>query len=46
MPKGLERLSDFPNLTAAMQRRGWTPSRIRKVLGGNWLRLFREVWRA
>ena len=45
MPKGLERLSDFPNLATAMQRRGWNPSRIRKILGGNWLRLFREVWR-
>jgi len=45
MPKGLERLSDFPNLTAAMRRRGWRGARIRKVLGENWLRLFGEVWR-
>ncbi len=44
MPKGLETLADFGNLTAAMQRRGWTGSRIRKVLGENWLRLFGEVW--
>lgn len=45
MPKGLDRLSDYANLTAAMVRRGWTETRIRKVLGGNWLRLFGTVWR-
>jgi membrane dipeptidase len=45
MPKGLETLDLFPNLTAAMQRRGWREARIRKVLGGNWLRVFRDVWR-
>jgi membrane dipeptidase len=45
MPKGLETLHDFPNLTSAMRRRGWAPGRIRKVLGENWLRLFAEVWR-
>lgn len=45
MPKGLETLGDFPNLTAAMQRRGWREGRIRKVLGENWLRVFAQVWR-
>ena len=44
MPKGLQTLADFANLTAAMQRRGWTESRIRRVLGENWLRVFGEVW--
>jgi membrane dipeptidase len=45
MPKGLETLGDFANLTAAMQRRGWREGRIRKVLGENWLRVFAQVWR-
>jgi membrane dipeptidase len=45
MPKGLDRLSDYANLTAAMAGRGWGEGRIRKVLGGNWLRLFEAVWR-
>jgi len=43
-PVGFQRLSEFPNLTAAMVRRGWTESRIRKVLGENWVAFLREVW--
>ncbi|TMJ78153.1 MAG: hypothetical protein E6G91_00755, partial [Alphaproteobacteria bacterium] len=30
--------------TAAMERRGWSEGRIRKVMGGNWLQLLRDVW--
>ncbi|UGA40579.1 membrane dipeptidase [Chromobacterium haemolyticum] len=33
-------------MTAAMQRAGWSESKIRKVLGENWLRVFGEVWGA
>jgi len=29
-----------------LAQRGHTDDRIEKVLGGNWLRLFREIWRA
>ena len=36
--KGFERLGKFPNLTAAMERRGWKSDRIENVLGKNWLR--------
>lgn len=46
MPEGFRRIEDFPNLTAAMQRRGWTETRIRRVMGGNWVRLLGEVWGA
>jgi membrane dipeptidase len=45
-PAGLRVIGDFPNLTAAMERAGWTEGRIRKVLGENWLRVFSEVWQA
>jgi membrane dipeptidase len=44
LPQGLARLDEYPNLTAAMERRGWPEPRIRKVLGENWLRLLGEVW--
>jgi membrane dipeptidase len=27
-----------------MARAGWGEAKIRKVLGENWLRTFREVW--
>lgn len=43
-PLGIRTIGEFPNLTAAMERAGWQPSRIAKVLGGNWLRVFGEVW--
>lgn len=42
--KGFESLADYPKLTHAMQKRGWTESRIRGVLGENWLRFLGEVW--
>jgi len=45
-PEGLRRIGDFPNLTAAMERRGWTAARIEKVMGGNWLQLLTDVWGA
>ncbi|MGE0714842.1 MAG: membrane dipeptidase [Alphaproteobacteria bacterium] len=42
--KEFPRIENFPNLTAGMERRGWKEPRIRKVLGENWVRIFREVW--
>jgi membrane dipeptidase len=44
-PDGFSTIGDFPNLTLAMERAGWTETRIRKVLGLNWLRLLEEVWK-
>jgi membrane dipeptidase len=46
MPEGIRRIEDFPNLTAAMEQRGWPETRIRKVMGENWLRALQEVWGA
>jgi membrane dipeptidase len=43
-PEGMRRIGDYPNLTAAMQKAGWSESRIRKVMGENWVRLLGEVW--
>jgi len=43
-PKGIRRIGEFPNLTAAMERAGWTERRIRKVMGANWMRLLGDVW--
>lgn len=45
-PDGFGTIQEFPNLTAAMERRGWTETRIRRVMGENWVRIFREVWKA
>jgi membrane dipeptidase len=43
-PEGMREIGDFPNLTAAMQRRGWSEGRIRKVMGENWVQLLEDVW--
>lgn len=43
-PEGFREIGDFPNLTAAMEQRGWSTSRIEKVMGRNWLQLLKDVW--
>ena len=43
-PVDFRRLSEFRKQKAAMVSRGWTESRIRKVLGENWVAFLREVW--
>ena len=43
-PDGLESIADFPNLTAAMERAGWSETKVRKVMGENWLSLLDRVW--
>ena len=43
---GMTTIAETPNLTAAMERGGWTSSRIERILGRNWLRVFRDVWEA
>ena len=45
-PAGLRTIGEFPNLTAAMERRGWPEARIRAVIGGNWLRFLADAWSA
>jgi len=42
-PRGLHDIRDLPQITDAMLRRGYSEERIRKFLGGNWLRVFRQV---
>ena len=43
-PEGMRTIGDFPNLTAAMEKRGWSEARTAKVMGGNWLQLLKDVW--
>lgn len=42
-PRGMRDIADLPLLTEAMLRRGYSEERIRKFLGGNLLRVFRQV---
>ena len=40
---GISRERDLPNLTERMLERGWAEADVRKVLGENWLRVFRAL---
>jgi len=43
LPRGMRDIRDLPMLTAAMLQRGWSEARIRKFMGGNLLRVVRQV---
>ena len=40
---GLARIDDLPNLTAEMQKRGFSDEEIEKILGKNFMRVFKDV---
>ena len=42
-PKGLEDVSRYPYLTAELLRRGYTDAQVGKIIGGNILRVMRQV---
>ena len=43
VPTGMEDVSKFPSLTRALLQKGYTAEQIRKIYGGNVLRVMREV---
>jgi membrane dipeptidase len=43
LPRGMRDIRDLPMLTEAMLKRGWSEARIKKFLGGNLLRVVRQV---
>lgn len=43
LPQGLDSPADLPKITAALIERGYSAEDCRKILGGNLLRVFREV---
>jgi membrane dipeptidase len=43
-PEGIETPEGMPALTAGLVRRGYKAQDIRKILGGNWVRVYRAVW--
>ena len=43
LPRGMRDVRDLPMLTDAMLKRGWSDERIKKFLGGNLLRVVRQV---
>ena len=43
LPQGIDSVADLPKITAALMERGYSAEDCRKILGGNFLRVFREV---
>jgi membrane dipeptidase len=43
MPYGMEDVSDIPQITNALLAKGYPPADVRKILGGNTLRLMQDV---
>jgi len=43
-PAGIDGFENIPNVTRGLVARGYSDDAIRKILGGNFLRVFRQVW--
>lgn len=43
LPEGMDSAADLPKITEALMARGYSAEDCRKILGGNLLRVFREV---
>ncbi|MGZ5469100.1 MAG: membrane dipeptidase [Candidatus Aminicenantales bacterium] len=43
-PEGLGNAGLLPNITKELVRRGYKPDAIRKILGGNFMRVWGRVW--
>ena len=43
-PQGLDDPRCFPNLTKALMERGYDEEETRKVLGGNFMRVYSQIW--
>lgn len=45
-PAGIETPDKLGNLTEALLKSGYAESDVKKIMGGNWVRVFGEVWGA
>jgi membrane dipeptidase len=45
MVDGFSNYPEVMNLIAGLKRRGYGEPDVGKILGGNYLRLFRQVWK-
>ena len=44
MVEGMEQVTVFPEITEELLKRGYKDDDVRKVLGGNWLRIYGQSW--
>lgn len=43
LPQGIDSVADLPKITEALMQRGYSADDVRKILGGNFLRVMRQV---
>ncbi|MCW4628196.1 MULTISPECIES: dipeptidase [Marinomonas] len=43
-PLGMRTVGDFPNLTEALLKHGFSERQVVKIMGENWVNLLHEVW--
>ncbi len=43
LPREIQDISDYPEMTKALMNLGYSKQRVRKILGLNWLRVIRKV---
>ena len=43
LPEGIDSAADLPKITAALMARGYSPADCDKILGGNFMRVFKDV---
>jgi|CXWL01.1.fsa_nt_gi membrane dipeptidase len=41
---GFESVTDMPKVTAGLLARGHSAEQVGQIIGGNWMRLYRQVW--
>lgn len=41
---GFESVTEMPKVTEGLLARDYSPEDVRKIIGGNWLRLYEQVW--
>lgn len=44
--QGFASAADLPNVTAGLLARGYSAADTQKIMGGNWLRLYGQVWKS
>ena len=43
LPRGIDKISKLPDLTKELLKRGYSERDVKKILGGNFKRVFKEV---
>jgi membrane dipeptidase len=42
-PVGIRGVQDYPNITRGLKKRGYSDADVKKIMGGNFLRVWRAV---